>query len=118
MAEEREFVIRALLEFEYRVTAENADEAERLMEEGGLDDKGACVGYRVEAVVSPDKRGHTWWDEDDLRARCECGHLVVNEHTGRKFGDREPNKTFTRQCSAFQCNCLAPVETVASAPSL
>ncbi|MET7333297.1 hypothetical protein [Nonomuraea sp. NPDC005650] len=109
----QEFVIRALLEFEYRVTAENADEAERLMEEGGLDDKGECVGYSVDAVVSADKRGDFWSDEDDLRARCECGHLVVNEHTGRKFGEREPSKTFTRQCSAFHCGCLAPVEVTA-----
>jgi hypothetical protein len=109
---EQEFVIRALLEFEYRVKAENADDAERLMEDGELDDKGMCVGYRVDAVVSADKRGDFWCDEDDLRARCECGHLVVNEHTGRKFGEREPSKTFTRQCSAYGCKCPCPVEAI------
>ena len=107
---EREFIIRALLEYEYRVTAENADEAERLMEEGELDGKGECVGCSVDAVVSPDKRGDFWSDEDDLRARCKCGHLVVNEHTGRKFGQREPDKTFVQQCSAYGCDCLAPSE--------
>lgn len=107
---EQEFIIRALLEYQYKVSAENADDAERLMEEGELDDKGECVGYRVEAVVSPDKRMGFWWDEDDLRARCECGHLVVNEHTGRKFGEREPSKTFIQQCSAYGCDCPTPIE--------
>ncbi|MGW4406576.1 hypothetical protein ACWEJ6_21280 [Nonomuraea sp. NPDC004702] len=111
---EQEFIIRALLEYEYRVTAESADDAELLMDEGELDGMGECVGYRVEAVVPGDKRGHTWWDEDDLRARCECGHLVVNEHTGRKFGEWEPSKTFTQQCSAYGCDCLTPIEVKAS----
>lgn len=113
MTVEREFIIRAELHYEYRVMAENADEAERIMEDGELNDKGSCVGYSVDAIVSPDKAGQLWWDEDDLRTRCECSHLVVNEHTGRRFGEREPSKTFTRQCSAFQCNCLAPVEVTA-----
>jgi hypothetical protein len=111
---EQEFIIRALLEFEYRVTAGTADEAELIMDDGGLKDKGECVGYSVDAVVSADKRGDFWRDEDDLRARCECGHLVVNEHTGRKFGEREPSETFTQQCSAFRCDCLAPVEAAAT----
>jgi len=116
---EREFIIRALLEYEYRVTAKDADQAEQIMDEGELDDKGSCVGYRVEAVVAAEKRGEFWWDEDDLRARCECGHLVVNEHTGKKFGEREPSKTFTQACCVYQCDCLAPVEPepAASAPS-
>ncbi|KAB8186956.1 hypothetical protein FH608_046560 [Nonomuraea phyllanthi] len=107
---EQKFIIRALLEYEYLVTAENADEAERLMEDGEQIGEGSCVGYSVDAVVAADKRGRFWCEEDDLRARCECGHLVVNEHTGRKFGEREPSKTFTQQCSAYGCNCPTPVE--------
>lgn len=107
---EQEFIIRALLEYEFRVTAENADDAEQIMDEGELDDKGECVGYRVEAVVSAGKAGHTWWNEDDLRARCKCGHLVVNEHTGRDLGKRTLNETFTKACGAYRCDCLTPAE--------
>lgn len=99
---EQEFVIRAFLEFEYRVKADNADEAEQLMEDGELVDKGECVGYSVDSVVSSDKRGdHIWQSEDDLRERCKCGHLVFNEHEDRK-------------CRAFRCDCLMPIEAVAS----
>lgn len=110
MAEEREFVIRAFLEFEYRVKAESADDAERIMEDGEVSDKGSCVGYSVEAVVSPDKAGQFWSDEDDLRARCTCRHLVVNDHTGCRWGDREPSKTHPEACNQHLCECLAPVE--------
>lgn len=111
---EQEFIIRASLEFEYRVTAESADDAEQIMDDGELKDEGNCVGYSVEAVVSRDKAGQLWFDGDDLRARCKCGHLVVNEHTGRKFGEREPSKTFTEQCSAYGCDCVMPIEAAAS----
>ncbi|MET8334420.1 hypothetical protein [Streptosporangium canum] len=111
---EREFIIRALLEFEYRVKAETADEAEQIMNDGELRDKGSCTGYSVDAVVSADKAGHFWRDEDDLRARCTCGHLVVNQHTGLRFGEREPSKSHPQACSSYGCDCLAPVEAVAA----
>ncbi|MEO3869408.1 hypothetical protein ABGB18_11300 [Nonomuraea sp. B12E4] len=111
---EQEFIIRALLEFEYRVTAGTADEAELIMEDGGLKDKGTCVGYSVDAVVSADKRGQFWHDEDDLRARCTCGHLVVDQHTGRRFGQRQVSEIHPQACSAYQCDCLRPVEAVAA----
>jgi hypothetical protein len=106
---EQEFVIRAFLEFEYRVKAEDADDAEALMDTGDVGDKGECVGYSIEAVVSPDKARQFWRDEDDLRARCTCGHLLINQHTGRRWGDRELSKTHPEACNQHLCDCLAPV---------
>ncbi|MGW4469687.1 hypothetical protein ACWENQ_08440 [Nonomuraea sp. NPDC004354] len=109
---QKEFIIRAAHYYEYRVTAEDADEAEQMLNEGDAGE-GECTGYSVDEVISSDKAED--FDAEDERAKCVCGHLFVNEHSGLWSGEvgkyPKPNP---RACDKLGCSCLDPVEAVAA----
>lgn len=109
---EKEFVIRATLDFEYKVKAESADDAAQMMDDGeSRIGPGNCVGYSIEAVVSADKKFYFWDDEDDERAKCAvCGHLLWDGHTGRRYYDREKRTNkWPNACDVYGCDCLVSV---------
>lgn len=113
---EREFIIRALHEYEHRVMAETADEAAQMMNEGEAG-RGECVGYEIEAVVSADK-AKSFWDGEDERKMCaSCGHLLVDGHTGsrdrtdciieKKKPGVNPHPT---SCDSYRCDCKVAID--------
>ncbi len=113
---EREFIIRAYVHYEYKVKAEDADAAAQMMDDGEAGD-GECVGYSVEAVVSA-QGASDYWDGEDERALCVCGHLFVDEHQGLWSG--EPGvrpKPHPRACNKRLCDCVEPIEAPAPAPT-
>lgn len=113
---EKEFVIRAHHQYEHRVMAETADEAAQMMNEGEAG-KGECVGYEIEAVVSADK-ANSFWDEADERMKCRnCGHLLVDGHTGSSYridcivAKKKPGvNPHPNSCDEYGCKCLAAVD--------
>ncbi|TMR11066.1 hypothetical protein ETD86_37110 [Nonomuraea turkmeniaca] len=109
---EREFIIRATLDFEYKVKAESADDAAQMMNDGEGVGQGECVGCSIEAVVSAENNGRFWHDEDDERAKCAaCGHLLYDGHTGRRYYDREKRTNkWPNACDEYGCDCLVSVE--------
>lgn len=109
---EKEFVIRAMLHWEYKVKAESADDAAQMMHDGERIGPGNCVGYSIEAVVSAEKNGPFWHDEDDERAKCAtCRHLLYDGHTGRRYYDREKRTSqWPTACDEYGCDCLVSVE--------
>lgn len=112
---EKEFVIRATLDFEYKVRAESADDAAQIMHDGEGIGKGECVGYGIEAVVSADKAGHFWDDKADERAKCVvCGHLLYDGHTGSRYYDYKTRENpHPHACNEFLCDCLNGVTPAA-----
>jgi hypothetical protein len=108
----KEFIIRATLDFEYKVTAESADDAAQMMHDGERIGAGQCFGYSIEAVVSADRAGQLWDDDQDERAKCAtCGHLLHDGHTGRRYYDRETRTNqWPNACDEYDCDCLVSVE--------
>lgn len=104
---EREFVIRATLDFEYKVKAESADEAAQMMHDGERIGEGNCVGYGIEAVVSVDKAGRYWDLDEDERAKCAvCGHLYEG-HTGSCYYNHQTREcAHPNACDEHGCDCL------------
>lgn len=109
---EKEFVIRATLEYEYKVKAASADDAAQMMHDGERIGAGQCFGYSIEAVVSADQAGRFWGLDKDERAKCAtCGHLLYDGHTGGRYYDREKRTNqWPTACDAYGCDCLASVE--------
>lgn len=111
---EKKFIVRMVQYWEYEVTAEDADDAAQMISEGEGVREGTCHGYGIDGVVSAEKAGQVWEDEDDERAKCVCGHLFVDQHNGLWSGElgKHP-KPHPRACDKYDCDCLAPVEAVA-----
>lgn len=113
---EREFVIRATLDYEYKVKAECADDAAAMMHDGERIGGGSCVGYGIEAVVSADKAGRYWDLDEDERTVCAvCGHLYYEDHTGERYRDPKTREApHPNACDQPRCDCLngAPAESV------
>ncbi|TDD45404.1 hypothetical protein E1286_24105 [Nonomuraea terrae] len=116
---EKTFIIRATLDFEYKVKAENADEAAQMMHDGESNiGPGSCVGYNIEAVVSADKADYFWDSDQDERAKCQCGHLLNDAHTGRRYYDREKRTNkWPNACDEHGCSCMNGSEAVAEQPA-
>lgn len=107
---EHEYIVRATYYYEYKVTAENADEAERIVDDGEAGD-GECTGLSVETVVSVDKEDD--WRAEDERAKCVCGHLFQSGHTGLWSGELTKfPKPHPKACNDRRCACLAAVSAV------
>lgn len=107
------FIIRATLDYEYKVQAENADDAAQIMQDGERNvGPGQCVGYSIEAVVSAENNGPFWNDEDDERAKCaHCHHLLYDGHTGRRHYDRTTRASrWPNACDEYGCDCRNGVE--------
>jgi hypothetical protein len=104
-----EFLVRVSHDYEYKVAAEDADEAEQIVQEGEAGD-GECIGYSVNEVVSAGKADDI--DAQDERTQCVCGHLMFNgHHTGLWSGDvGSRTKPHPRACNSLGCPCLEPVE--------
>nr|WP_062336111.1 helix-hairpin-helix domain-containing protein [Herbidospora sakaeratensis] len=121
-AVEQEFVIRALLEYEYKVKAADADEAANLMQDGERNlGSGQCVGYSIHSVVSAEaaKKTQTWSEDQDERTRCKCGHLVDESHIGRHKRDDQGRALLVKgrlvkdtdhpeACCEYRCDCVRP----------
>ncbi|WP_049568749.1 hypothetical protein [Nonomuraea sp. SBT364] len=117
---EKTYIIRATLDYEYKVQAESPDDAAQLMQDGESNiGPGQCVGFTIEAVVSAERNGPYWHDEDDERAKCEdCKHLLYDGHTGRRYYDREKRTNkWPNACDEYGCGCLSGVEPVAEQPA-
>ncbi|MFI7449592.1 hypothetical protein ACIBQX_18995 [Nonomuraea sp. NPDC049714] len=115
----KEYIIRATHDYEYKVTAESADEAAQMMSDGENIGPGNCVGYGIEAVVSADKAGYYWDFDQDERAMCgECGHLLYDGHTGRRYYDRKARSSkWPNACDEYGCDCLNGAEPVTEQPA-
>jgi hypothetical protein len=104
----KEYIIRATHEYEYKVKAESADEAAQMMDDSESNiGPGNCVGYGIEAVVSADKANYFWDSDQDERAMCqECGHLLYDRHTGRRYYDRKTRSNqWPNACDEHGCDC-------------
>jgi hypothetical protein len=111
----KEYIIRATLDYEYKVTAESADEAAQMMDDSECNiGPGNCVGYGIEAVVSADKASYFWDFDQDERAMCQgCGHLLYDGHTGRRYYDRKTRSNkWPNACDEHGCRCLIGAEPV------
>lgn len=101
-----EYLILGSYEVEWRVTADNADEAEASLEEGAAGG-GQVTGWSVEKVVQANVADPL--TADDERAVRACGHLA-NRHTGPWSGEAGQRlKPSPRQCDSYGCACVAPV---------
>lgn len=111
---DKKFIVRMTQYWEYEVTADDADDAVLVIQDERLP-KGDCGGYSIEAVVSPDKAGKTWNDEDDERAKClACGHLFYDGHTGARHYDYKTRQSgHPTACNEYGCECLNGVAPVA-----
>ena len=103
----REFIVRGVLYVEYRVTAEDADDAAAIVNdgEGG---NGECVDTGIASVVSAESADDL--DADDERAKCTCGHLLDDGHSGMWSGPPgqypKPNPL---ACNTYGCGCRVAV---------
>jgi len=109
---EKKFIVRMIQYWEYEVTAETADDAKQMVNDGEQLGEGSCGGYGIDSVVSADKAGQYWSDEDDERAKClACGHLFYDGHTGARHRDPKTLKTVRpNACDEHGCDCLDAVK--------
>lgn len=96
-----DFTVHGRLDASWTVTADDADEAARLVDAHDAGDP-EIDGYGIDKVVG----AHKMFDDPDERTYCTregCGHLAAG-HTGLWSSEHQANP---HGCDTYMCSCRA-----------